>query len=182
MTSYRIDASPTFTGSNNATVMECFMEPNCKCKKMTLVYPRHRFSPEELLDFIEHQQFTAHWDSLGLNDDEDLSSLQLCIMANPRGDEAIEGVDYLHRHEHFFHHDAAVKAVTVYYAFFKDYGIAYLHCLDERAGRTQFTEENKAVLTKAVQAMYAELVRLKTIRAGKAKGGNNVEAFRRTDG
>jgi hypothetical protein len=47
------------------------MLDKCKVRKATLAYPKHRFSPEDLLNFIESSEFTAQWESLGLDDDED---------------------------------------------------------------------------------------------------------------
>ena len=49
------------------------------------------FDPEDLLHFVELDEFIDDWRSLGLNDEADLFSLQLAIMADPRGSPVIEG-------------------------------------------------------------------------------------------
>lgn len=52
---------------------------------------RHPFQPEDLLDFIELPIFTKRWAKLGLDDEGDLSALQLAIMAAPRKAKVIKG-------------------------------------------------------------------------------------------
>ncbi len=49
------------------------------------------FDPEDLLHFVELDEFIDDWESLGLNDDVDLFALQMAIMADPRGSPVIEG-------------------------------------------------------------------------------------------
>ena len=43
------------------------------------------FDPEDLLHFVELDEFIDDWRSLGLDDEADLFSLQMAIMADPRG-------------------------------------------------------------------------------------------------
>ena len=53
------------------------------------------------------------------------SSLQLCIMVQPRSN-AIAGTQWLYRHRHVFQHRKDGKSVVVYYGYFEDFGIVYL--------------------------------------------------------
>src|SRR5271163_2449997 len=62
-------------------------------RRITLRYPQGAFQPEDLLDFIELPMFTKRWSDLELDDDEDLSALQLFIMANPKAGKPIRGTD-----------------------------------------------------------------------------------------
>lgn len=61
-------------------------------KVVTLRYQKHHFKPEDLLDFIELPQFTKRWEKLGLDDEDDLSALQLFIMAAPKGAPLLRGM------------------------------------------------------------------------------------------
>lgn len=140
------------------------MDGKCSYRKMTLTYPRHRFQPEDLLNFIESTKFTAEWAALGLDDEDDLWSLQTCIMVKPRGDEEIKGTGGIHRHQHFFHHRRDVTCITVYYGYFEEYGIVYLSCTDEREGHVEFSLEEQTAIRKELERVAAELGRLKFIR------------------
>jgi len=54
-------------------------------RQQTWIYRSSLFSPEDILHFVEEEDFGSDWKNLGLNDEEDLSALQVMIMANPRG-------------------------------------------------------------------------------------------------
>lgn len=49
--------------------------------------------PEQLLDFVETGAFAARWDSLGLDDEDDLAALQIQIMRDPKRAPVIRGTD-----------------------------------------------------------------------------------------
>ena len=55
------------------------------------------FDPEDLLHFIELDEFIDDWKSLGLNDEADLFALQMAIMADPRGAPVIGGTGGLRK-------------------------------------------------------------------------------------
>ena len=59
------------------------MCPKQTLQKCSFKYPDHVFKPEDLLDFIETRVFTQAWKDLGLDDEDDLTALQLMIMADP---------------------------------------------------------------------------------------------------
>lgn len=136
----------------------------CTEKKLTLEYPKHRFTPEDLLHFIESTEFTGTWAVMGLDDEEDLESLQLCIMANPKGD-LIPGTGGLRKHDHAFGEWADDKGeITVYYGYFEDYGIVYLVCVEESGGDLAFSQEERGAIRESLVKVKRELDRLKTIR------------------
>jgi hypothetical protein len=60
-------------------------------KKFTLKYPKHILNPEDLLNFIELPAFTRRWAALGLDDDRDLSALQILVMLGPKRHAIIKG-------------------------------------------------------------------------------------------
>lgn len=53
--------------------------------------------PPFLLDFVELPAFTRRWKQLGLDEEDDLSSLQLEIMAQPWKGELIQGTHSLRK-------------------------------------------------------------------------------------
>ena len=55
------------------------------------------FDPEDLLHFVELDEFIDDWRSLGLDDEADLFSLQMAIMADPRASPVIEGTEELRK-------------------------------------------------------------------------------------
>jgi hypothetical protein len=71
--------------------------PNLKTTQVTLSYPDHTVKSEDLLDFIELPQFTKCWEKLGLDDETDLTALQLGIMADPTGGDVIAGTEGLRK-------------------------------------------------------------------------------------
>lgn len=141
------------------------MEGRCIEKKITLEYPKHRFTPEDLLHFIESTGFTEAWSKLGLDDEDDLTSLQLCIMAHPQGDAQIRGAGGLRKHRHAFG-DWGIKKpdVTAYYTYFEDYGIVYLACLDRQAEDVTFSRSEKAAIRDSIAEVGKELARVRTIQ------------------
>jgi len=60
-------------------------------RRQTWIYPSSLFSPEDILHFVEEDDFGSDWKDLGLNDEDDLSALQVMIMANPRGAPIVRG-------------------------------------------------------------------------------------------
>lgn len=136
------------------------MESRC----ITFTYPKHRFQPEDLLHFIESSSFTESWAAAGLDDEDDLTSLQLCIMANPYGDEVISGTGGLIRHCHSFDWASDKRTVDVYYAYFEDYGIVYLDCLDELAEGIVFSKLQRAQIRESLVRVRREIQRRRTIR------------------
>lgn len=59
-------------------------------------YPAHRFTPEDLVNFIELKPFTRKWAELGLTDD-DLEALQVVLMAEPKVGAVVKGTGGLRK-------------------------------------------------------------------------------------
>jgi hypothetical protein len=63
-----------------------------------VVYPQHAFDdPHDILVFIELDGFWDDWKRLGLNDEEDMSTLQVAIMLEPKGSPVIPGTEGLRK-------------------------------------------------------------------------------------
>lgn len=140
------------------------MAKSCIQTNIRLAYPRHLPRPEDLLHFIESSEFSADWAKLGLDDEDDLVSLQLCLMAHPDGDEQIPGSGGLRRHRHRFHRATGVQAVTVFYAYFPEFGIVYLNCVDAGT-KVTFSSNEVAAIALSLAAVESEIIRRQTIRA-----------------
>jgi hypothetical protein len=97
-------------------------------RKGTLRYPKHVIDPQDLLTFIELDEFIDDWKSLGLNDDEDLFALQIMIMANPEGSPVIEGTGGLRKLRFSPSNWKTGKrgAARVCYAYFKEHALVLL--------------------------------------------------------
>jgi hypothetical protein len=52
-------------------------------QRVELRYQKHVLSPQDLLHFVETTTFTKAWGDLGLDDEDDLTALQLLIMCSP---------------------------------------------------------------------------------------------------
>jgi len=65
--------------------------------RQTLIYPPHLISPEDILHFVEEDDFGSDWKDLGLNDEDDLTALQVMIMANPKGAPVVRGTGGLRK-------------------------------------------------------------------------------------
>jgi hypothetical protein len=62
-----------------------------------LVFPKHLLKPEDFLHFVELPEFSEDWDALGLDDEDDLTALQMAIMANPKGAPVVQGTGGLRK-------------------------------------------------------------------------------------
>ena len=140
------------------------MEGRCTQKKITLEYPKHYLTPEDLLVFIESHEFTASWSDMGMDDEDDLESLQLCIMANPLGDGEIDGAGGLRTHSHSFDWDSSKPTITAYYGYFADFGIVYFTCVEEAGEPVEFSMTEKVAIRESLIKVKRELDRKQTIR------------------
>lgn len=132
----------------------------CYQKNVSLAYPKHRFKPEDILDFVESKTFTADWHAAGFDDEDDLTGLQLCIMANPNGHELIEDTGGLRRHRHMVRDDCHTM---VYFKHFEDFGVVFLAIVDPGGTRVTFTADERREIRSSVNDVEQELVRRKTI-------------------
>ena len=117
--------------------------------------PRRFFRPDELLEFIELSAFTKRWAKLGLDDEGDLSALQLSIMAAPRKAKVVKGTDGI-RKMRFSPPRWRVGtsgAVRVLYVHFEELGIVLL-CL--AYGKNEVDDISDAV-AKQLNSLVREI-------------------------
>ena len=135
-------------------------------KRATLMYPEHGPSPEDLLHFIETTAFTKAWDELGLDDEDDLTALQLAIMRAPEGAPVVQGTGGLRklRFAPAKWNTGARGATRVCYAHFGDYGIVLLVYVYDKRQQDNLVDAEKKVIRAYIDRTKAELDRRKTIR------------------
>lgn len=88
-----------------------------------LRYPDHMLSPEDLLHFVELDEFRDDWEHLGLDVENDLWVLQIAIMTDPEGAPVIPGTGGLRkmRFAPLEWHTGKSGAVRVCYAYLKEH-------------------------------------------------------------
>ena len=80
-------------------------------------------SPEDLLHFVELDEFRDDWEHLGLDVENDLWVLQIAIMSNPEGPPVISGTGGLRkiRFAPLEWHTGKRGAVRVCYVYLKEH-------------------------------------------------------------
>lgn len=134
--------------------------------QIALKYPKHAFSPEDLLDFIELPQFTARWEKLDLDDENDLCMLQLFVMADPKGSPPIEGTNGIRKFRFAPARWNVGKsgAARVLYVYFEEFGVVLLCLIYGKGEIDNISRAVKRYLNRLVAEVEAELRRLKTLQ------------------
>jgi hypothetical protein len=97
-------------------------------QRLAVRYAKHVLTPEDLLHFVESTVFTKRWEELGLDDEEDLTALQLLIMSHPTGYPVVPGTGGL-RKLRFSPPEARFGksgGFRVCYVYFEEFGIVFL--------------------------------------------------------
>ena len=123
-------------------------------------YPKHRFQPEDLLDFIELEPFTNAWNRLGLDDDA-LAALQLAIMADPTAGDVIAGTGGLRklRFSPPAWHQGKRGALRVCYVYFAEYGIVLLVIVYAKGEKDNLSHAEKKAIRDLIERQARELSR-----------------------
>ena len=137
-------------------------EPERKAaRRLTLRYPDHVFRPEDLLDFIELPAFTKRWAELGLDDEDDLTALQLFIMVEPKRAKVVKGTNGRRklRFAPDRWHSGKSGAARILYVYFEEYGIVLL-CLAFRKNEVEdISDAVKKYLNRRIEEIEKELHR-----------------------
>lgn len=89
----------------------------------------HQLQPEDLLHFIELRIFSRAWEKdLCLDEEADLTSLQVALMANPKGGAVVKGSEGLRKVRFAAEHWKSGKrgAARVLYVHFEEFGVILL--------------------------------------------------------
>lgn len=135
-------------------------------RRVTLRYPKHALSPEDLLHFIESTVFTKRWEQLGLDDEDDLTALQLSIMSDPAGSPIVKGTGGL-RKLRFSPPEANTGksgGYRVCYVYFEEHGIVYLVYVYNKHEKDDLDAEEKIAIRNYIARQKLALDRRKTIK------------------
>ena len=123
--------------------------------------PKHVFHPEDLLDFIELPPFTRRWGKLGLNDEDDLSSLQLLIMLQPKKAPVVSGTKGLRKLRFAPPGWGAGKSggTRVLYVYLEEFGFVLLCLIYDKHEVGNISKSVKAYLNKRIEEVERELRR-----------------------
>ncbi len=94
-----------------------------------MTYMDHQLQPEDLLNFVELRIFSRAWEKdLQLDDEATLTSLQIALMANPKGGQVIKGSEGLRKVRFAPDQWKSGKrgAARVLYVYFEDYDLILL--------------------------------------------------------
>ncbi|MGL4512160.1 MAG: hypothetical protein ACRCT8_03660 [Lacipirellulaceae bacterium] len=131
------------------------IQPQARGFKQTraiLAYHQHALDLEDLLDFVELTAFTKRWAQLGMDDESDLTALQLMIMANPQGAPVVPGAGGL-RKLRFARDDRNVGksgGLRVLYAHFEQFGIVLLCLVYSHAEADDLSEAGKKRIAQLI--------------------------------
>jgi hypothetical protein len=130
-----------------------------------LRYPKHLLSPADLLHFIESTVFTAAWDELGLNDEDDLVALQLLIMSQPKAAPIIRGTGGLRklRFAPARWNTGTSGAARVCYVYFELHGIVFLVYIYDKHRKDDLSQAEKKVIRDYIRREQRALDRRQII-------------------
>jgi len=133
--------------------------------QVTLRYPKHHLEPEDILDFIELPVFTKRWEALGLDDDDDLTALQLRIMTDPKAAKPVQGTNGIRkmRFAPARWNIGKSGAARVLYVHFEEFGIVLLALIYGKSEVDDISEGVKKHLNKMVGEIECELRRRKSL-------------------
>ncbi|MEX2309715.1 MAG: hypothetical protein WD738_19235 [Pirellulales bacterium] len=130
-----------------------------------LSYPQHAWKPEYLLDFVELPQFTKRWEKLGLDDEEDLTALQLAIMAGPSKWPVIRGTMGLRKLRFAPERWKSGKSggTRILYRYFEAFGIVLLCLVYGKDEADNISPAVKKYINKLIREVERELERRKIL-------------------
>lgn len=118
-------------------------------ESQTVIYPKHHFNdPKDLLVFLEMLGFSEEWERLGLDDERDLTALQIAIMLNPLGHPVIPGTGGLRklRFSPPGRNQGKRGSFRVCYAYFEDLGIVILVVVYSKSEIDDLSERAKRII------------------------------------
>lgn len=125
--------------------------------KAELRYPAHKFAPEDLLNFIELDDFGTDWKDLGL-DDDDLHLLQILIMLQPQPNNVIQGTGGLRKIRFAPGRWNVGKsgAVRVCYVFFPEVSIVLLVTAYSKSEKDNLSAAEKKQIKQFIERQKRE--------------------------
>lgn len=117
----------------------------------TLIYPKHRLRPVDVLTFIEMTGFSDDWHDLGLTD-WDLQHLQIMMMAKPTTGRVVKETGGLRKLRFTSPKWKIGKrgAVRVCYVYFEAYSVVLLVAAFGKTEKANLTPKEKEVIRNLI--------------------------------
>jgi len=118
------------------------------------------------LHFVESSHFTKSWNELGLNDEADLSTLQIAIMSNPQMGNVVAGTGGLRKMRFSTPAQGRGKrgAYRVCYVYFEEYDVAYLMLIYMKNEKDDLSSAEKRKIKELIEGIGEELERLQHLK------------------
>lgn len=128
--------------------------------RRTLMFPKHRFQPEEWLGFTETRPFSRLWSKLLLTD-EDLLLVQLAILCDPTGPPVVEGTGGLRKLRFSPRQSATGKrdAFRVCYVYFEEFKAVFLVLVYPKSKKDDLSAKEKKTIRQLIENIARELQR-----------------------
>lgn len=122
-------------------------------------YPSHQFDPEDLLHFVELDEFQDEWKELGLNVEEDLWALQVMIMSAPKDSPVIPGTGGVRKIRFAPAHWKTGKrgAARVCYVYFEEHWMVLLVTAYGKGEKEDLTAEEKVGIQQYIRIIEKHL-------------------------
>ena len=122
-------------------------------RKASVQYPEHHFNPEDILNFVEFPIFSNAWESLGLNDEGDLATLQVCLMVKPKSGAVIPGTGGVRKLRYSPSKWKRGKrgALRILYAYLEEFKFIVLVYVYDKSHNEDIDEEDKKALAREVE-------------------------------
>lgn len=116
----------------------------------TLLYPKHVFKPEDLLNFIEMDGFIDEWMSLRLTDD-DLSMFQAMIMATPKQNPVIPHTSWFRVLQMRRMPPLRTQTVQVGYVYFEECQVVLLVMARSDGTMTKLSRQHRIRIRRLIE-------------------------------
>lgn len=129
--------------------------------RASLEYPKHLLDPTDTLTFVQAKPFSIVWDELGLSVADDLSALEVLIMASPKGPPVIQGTRGL-RKIRFSPPDwncGKRGALRVCYLFIEQHSVVVLLLAYPKSEKDGLTSIDKKRINSAIEAIEKDFDR-----------------------
>lgn len=129
-----------------------------RSEKAVLRYPKHQFTPADVLDFIQLKSFASDWKVLKL-DKNDLAALRIIIMCAPSGPPVVKGTGGLRkiRFSPPASHRGKSAGVRVCYALYQEHSIVLLVMAYGKNRKENLTAAEKNEIRAMLQEIKKEL-------------------------
>ncbi len=126
---------------------------------ITLSYPSHVFNPEDLLTFVELDEFVDDWLALGLSVEDDLWALQIAIMSGPTDGDVIAGTGGLRKMRFAPLRSGRGKSggIRVCYVYLPEHFIVLLVFAYAKASKVTLSAEEKSGIKQYIEIITKQL-------------------------